>query len=188
MRGNETHKIFTVIDLELHQPSTAILMVGAVTGNIETGEILETLEKYVDAKEPVSEYIHKLTGISDNDVITKGVSLMQAFQDLKKMHLSHGAHRSLVQWGTGDESKLKADLTTAGMGKDEWIFGFRNFDVKTIYQAYCLANGMKMQSGLANSMRRLGLKMPPNERFHNAKSDSIGTFIVFHELLKRIRQ
>lgn len=178
-------EIFTALDLEMAQPSEKIIQIGACIGNISTGEIIEKLSVIVNPNEQLSDFIIGLTGITQEQV-DNGVSLEEAYLKFKEMHVRNGSHPMLIQWGGGDEWKLKSDLFQAGMNKEHWVFGRTTMNVKNVYQSYCLANGIKMQSGLAKSMTKLGLKF--SGRKHNAEDDSINTLKIFMELLKKLNK
>lgn len=178
-------EIFTSLDLEMAQPSGRIIQIGACVGNINTGEILESLSVVVNAKETLSDFILGLTGITQ-DQVDNGETLEEAYLKFKKMHEKYKSHPMIVQWGGGDEWELKSQLFEQGMSKDNWVFGRTTMNVKNVYQSYCLANGAKMQSGLAKSMTKLGLKFIG--RKHNAKYDAINTFLLYIELLKKLKK
>lgn len=182
--------IFTAIDLELNKDeantkTTQIIQLGSCTGNIHTGEILETLSLYVKIDKPLIPFITQLTGITDNDLSTKGTTLLEAYNKLKEVHSKYKAHISLVTWGSGDAKELKEQLLFQGMKEEEWIHGWRSIDVKTVVQSIMLARGQSLQGGLAKSMTKFGLKFDGTK--HNAESDSINTFKIYHELLKRLK-
>jgi len=73
-KENKPIEIFTSLDLEMAQPSKKIIQIGAVVGNIVTGEILEKLSIIVNPKEQLTEFIINLTGITQEDV-NNGVTL-----------------------------------------------------------------------------------------------------------------
>lgn len=178
-------EIFLALDLEMNQPSGKIIMIGACIGNTGTGEILETLRCYVKIDEPISPYITTLTNISEDDLESKGISLQEAYLELKKMHSKHDASPMVIQWGDGDVRKLKQDLFPNGILPKDWIFGYRAIDVKTVYQSFCIANAMKLQSGLAKSLTKMGLRFIGTK--HDACDDAINTFKIFFCLLGKFK-
>jgi inhibitor of KinA sporulation pathway (predicted exonuclease) len=177
---------FISLDLEMNKPSNKIIMLGACVGCLETGEILETLRCYIKIDEPIDPFINTLTNISDHQIQTLGVSLLEAYGLLKNLYTKHSCHKSPIQWGEGDSRKLKEDLIKEGMNPSDWIFGWRVFDVKTVYQAYCMANQMKLQAGLAKAMTKIGLNFVGTK--HDGMDDAVNTFRTFIELLKLIRK
>ena len=121
-------EIFTALDLEMNQPSGTIIQVGACVGNIQTGEILETLSVFVNPKEKLSDFIIDLTGITQEDV-NNGVTLEEAYLKLKEMHLRHKSFTNAITWGGGDSKEL---LDQLGMDQEDerWCFGRRWIDAK----------------------------------------------------------
>ena len=95
-------EIFTSLDLEMNnKEGKKIIQIGAVVGNITTGEILETLSIIVNPKEQLTDFIIGLTGITQNDV-DNGVTLEEAYLKLKEMHLRHKSFINCITWGGGD--------------------------------------------------------------------------------------
>ena len=84
--------LFTAMDLELNQPSNKIIQIGAVKFNILTGEVYDRLRTYVHIDEPLCTdesicHIPKLTGITDKILEEKGVTLHEAYKELRKFHI-----------------------------------------------------------------------------------------------------
>lgn len=172
--------VFTSLDLEMNQPSGKIISVGAVVGNILSGEILGSMHAFVNPKEALAPFIIKLTGINQEDVDGAG-TLLEAYQQLRAMHLSHEAFMNPITWGGGDSEMLKAQLPS----DVEWIFGRRWIDAKTLFISWRIANGQPIQSGLSKSMGKLGLAFEGQK--HNAKDDAMNTFRIYRELLKLLQ-
>jgi inhibitor of KinA sporulation pathway (predicted exonuclease) len=185
---NSPPEIFTSLDLEMNQPSGKIIQIGAVVGNITTGFILDKLSVIVNPNEELNPFIVKLTGISQHQV-NCGEDLQIAYGKLCMMHIKHAAFHSPITWGNGDVETLKQQVAVGN--NSQFLFGRRYFDSKTLFQAYCLAYNvanassggkMKLQSGLAKSMIRVGLNF--KGRKHNAADDAENTFVIFHHMLK----
>lgn len=182
------NSIYTTIDLELNKENgytTDIIQIGYAVGNVFTGEILESGNVYVKIAKPLSEFIITLTGITENDLATKGTSLLEAFNQLKKVHQQYNSHPCLVQWGGGDSITLYDQLIAKGMDPKEWIFGRREWDVKTIAQSILLAKQLKFQGGLKKMSLRFGV--PVQGPMHDAKNDAIATFNLFCYFLKELK-
>lgn len=171
------------LDLEMNQPSGKIIQIGAVIGNVLTGAINETFSRIVRIDEPLNPKIEELTGITASEV-SAGVSLEQAYLDLCEFKKKYDCQTNPITWGGGDSLALKQELEQYSVSLDEWPFGRRWIDIKTVYQFYCLSNGIKIQSGLAKSLTRLGLAFKGKK--HNAKDDAMNTLIIAHALLKKI--
>lgn len=183
---NSNNHIVLALDLESMQPSKSIIQIGACIGDLRTGEILETFNRYIDPGEPISPFIEKLTGISDLTIQEQGISLRQGYEDLVKF-ADRPRFYSMVTWGGGDARCLKEQVTRAYdeiiIGKVfEWPFGHREMDIKTIFQFTQLARGAKPQSGLAKSLTKFGLKFIG--RKHSAEDDAKNTFLLASHLFK----
>ena len=76
----------TCLDLELNQPSGKIVQIGAVIGDTQTGAIIDRIRIYVNPGEPIAEFITELCGITQQQIDAEGVSLEEAYLQLKKFH------------------------------------------------------------------------------------------------------
>jgi len=56
--------LVVALDLEMNQPSERIVQIGAVLGNVRTGEVVSQFDAKVNPGEPFSSRIAELTGIS----------------------------------------------------------------------------------------------------------------------------
>lgn len=169
------------LDLEFNQPSNTIIQVGAVVGNIETGDILESLCIETSCGEQINPEIVKLTGVTQEQV-DNGASLTEAYRALKTLHTKYDCFRNCLTWGGNDSLMLRNQL---GLDDDRFLFGRRHIDAKTLFVSRCFARGERHQSGLARSMRRMGLNF--EGRKHNAKDDALNTFRIYIELLKEFK-
>lgn len=179
--------IFTVLDLELNQASTGpkIIQIGAVVGNLETGQILDKLSLFIDPKEPLEPYITQLTKIRQSDVDGTH-TLLEAYNKLSLFHAKHGSFVNLVQWGQGDSLALKEQLILENPSIDiKWPFGRRDIDVKTIYSGWRLANSLPPTGGLSRAAAQLKIKF--KGQAHNALFDAENTWYVFCEILKKFK-
>jgi len=167
-------------DLELNQdPSGAkIIEVGACIGDIATLEVIESYSAFVNPKEPLLEYIIKLTSITQAQVEAAG-TLTDAYRGMEALAARHDCLRLPLVWGFGDGEALRQELPS----EVEWSFGRRELDVKAVFQAYEMAKGEKVQAGLAKALTRLGLTF--KGRKHRAIDDAINTFLIYGELLKK---
>lgn len=169
---------FLSLDLEMNQPSGKIIQVGAVVGNLRTGEIIDDLSVIVNPHETLNPFIIQLTGITP-EMVTHGATLTEAYEHLTHMYKSHGCFTNPITWGGGDSLDLKQQL---GDSATNWPFGRRWLDVKTIFQFHQLARGQKLQAGLAKALTRVGLAF--KGRKHDARDDARNTFLLAHHLLK----
>ncbi len=61
-------ELIVALDLELNQPSRRLVQIGAVLGNVRTGEVVSQFDLKVNPREPFSLRIAELTGISPQEV------------------------------------------------------------------------------------------------------------------------
>lgn len=172
-------KNFISLDLEMNQPSGKICQIGAVVFTLEPFNILETLDIIVNPQEEITEYITKLTGIT-NEKAKNGPDLLTAYNKLCELKIKHNCESYPITWG-GDDSKCLREQVNV----EKFIFGRRFFDTKTLYQTYRLANGEKTQSGLSKSMAKCGLQFVGPK--HDAKWDAFNTATFFKFLSDKMK-
>jgi len=171
-------KNFLTLDLEMNQPSGKIIQIGAVAGDL-SGNIIDKISIYVNPYEVVSERIVKLCDIHQKDV-DSGLSLHEAYLQLKNFHLKHDCFINPITWGGGDSELLRRQMNI-DIEDLSWCFGRRWIDAKTIFTSYQLANGLPIQGGLAKAMTKFGLFF--SGRKHNAADDAENTFILYTHML-----
>jgi len=169
------------LDMEFEQPCQTIIQVGVVVGNLKSGEILEEYCEHVKVDIQISDYIRKLTRIKQED-IDNGKSLIEIYQDLIRLHEDYNCFRNPLTWGGGDSQELRSALK---LDDEIFLFGRRWIDVKTVYISYMFSQGKSNRSGLAKSLTKLGMQFKGSK--HNAMDDARNTFLIYRELLKRIR-
>ena len=170
------------LDLELNQPSGKIIEIGAVAGNLATGEIESIWSSLVDPGELLDPRITELTGITQNSIIG-APDLISAGSDFIAWAQKHKEFPNLMTWGGNDSQMLKEQM---GSSISKWPFGYRHLDVKTVYVAYQHSLGnWTPRSGLAKSMSKLGLAFRGTK--HGALSDAYSTFYFYYNLLRLIR-
>ena len=175
--------LLVALDLEMNQPSGSIIQIGAVMGNVETGEILSSFETKVNAREELSPAIIALTKIKQAEV-DRAPPLIDAYRDLSLWLAGYAEHRVLnpVTWGGGDTETLRVQL---GLELESWAFGRRWVDAKTLYVAWRMAQGKEIAGGLAKSMTKLGLAFDGQK--HNARDDAKNTFRMYRALLQQFQ-
>lgn len=177
---------FLSLDLEMNQPSGTIIQVGAVVGNLQTGEVIERFCEFVHTDEIISDYIIQLTKVTQADV-DSAESLPAVYQKLRDLHKRHQCFRNPLVWGGGDSHELLHQMKTrfadfvnkdsAGQAiGDWWCFGHRWLDVKTLCQLIRFAQGFKMQGGLAKTLTYFGMQFRGTK--HNAQDDAENTFLL----------
>lgn len=175
---------FTAIDLEMNQPSGKIIQIGACVFNLSSG-ILHKFSIFVNPHEDLNPFITNLTGISQEQV-DEGVPFVDAYSALYTLHTSYRSFVNPVTWGQGDVEAIRRHM----MGPDPstpigWPFGRRIIDVKTLFVAWRLSQGLPIQGGLAKSMLKVGLKF--EGRKHDALDDAVNTARMYIEMLKKFR-
>lgn len=179
------------LDLELNQPSGAIIQVGITIGNVYTGEILEKrgwITYVPENLDPINPFITKLTTITQEQV-NNGVLLLQAYKEMTELYKKHNCTLNFVTWGGGDHRELKKQLyeqKEAVCPNDAlpWEYGHREFDVKTLFLAFAMADHKKVRSGLAKSMTRVGLAFQGT--IHTAPDDAYNTFRLLIHLIRQL--
>lgn len=172
--------IFTSIDLEMNQNSRKIIQIGAVVGNISNGKVIDKISIYVNPNEKLASHIEELTGIRQKDV-DNGLTLEEAYYKLKKWHENYQSFINCITWGGEDTKELLLQLKQENPNFEDWCFGRRCIDVKTIWVSYRLANGLPIQGGLAKSMTKVGLAF--KGRKHNAADDAENAFQMYLKML-----
>lgn len=180
------------LDLELAQPSNAIISIGAVAFNSDTGEILDRFHEYVYQDEIISEYIIKLTGITQKDV-DSAETLGTVYQKLVHFKQKNKCHYQTVVWGSGDMRLLKEQVykfyLEAYCGRWDsqnwWNFGRTEMNVKNLHQAILEAGGRNIQGGLAGSIKKYGINFKGQK--HNSGDDALNTALIYCEILKKLK-
>lgn len=180
-----------VLDAEYNQPSRKTIQIGAAIFNARNAALIERLEIFVNPGEPITPEITHLTGIRDQDV-SNGMTIIQAYEELKKFHAKHKCFRNPMVWGSGTRNDslhiYQEYREAAGLGADSDIqqtdnfMGFRVIDVKTIYQSCAIFENSQYAGGLKDSMKRLGLVFEGDA--HRALTDAINTFRVWYHLMR----
>ncbi len=178
--------LVVALDLEYNQPSKKIIQLGAVLGNITTGEIVLRFSAFANPNEALAPAIIKLTGIQQADVDAAG-TLGEAYQALIEglKPFESQRHLNALTWGGGDSEDLRQQL---GLDKENvaaWKFGRRWLDVKTVFIAWRASRGKPGEGGLARSLTKLRLKF--RGRQHNALHDAENTFLAYVALLNEFK-
>lgn len=175
------------LDLECNQPSGTIIQIGIVIGDPKTGAILEKKCWNIFTEEIISEFIIKLTGITQ-EMVDNGVFLHDAYIEMTELYKKHNCTMNFVTWGGGDHwalrKQLKDHCDLNRLDKIVWEYGHREFDVKTLFLAFAMVADKKVRSGLAKSLTRIGKAFKGTK--HWAPDDSENTFIMLVDLLERI--
>lgn len=157
-----------------------IIQLGYTIFNDE-GEILKSSLYNINIGVPISTYIQKLTGITNED-IAAGTTIDAAYQAMTEDSSVVQTSRILLQWGGGDDILLKNSLSAA----QKWVFGRSALNVKHLYRVYAEANGINPSGGLKKSMSRVGLRF--TGKAHNALTDAHNTGIMYLYLKNKFKE
>lgn len=163
---------FWALDLEMNQPSGKIIQIGAVVGNIRTGEILEHFSEYVNPHEEITPFINTLTGITQANV-ENAFELETVALNLQTMLTQSNACVSPITWGNGDLWSLKTQIQNKNLFKI-----YREIDIKTIHQFLRIVNSQSMKAGLEKALISNGLTFVGIP--HDAYYDAYNTFMLAH--------
>lgn len=179
----QARPLYVALDLEFNQPSQAIIQVGAVLGNLQTGEILSRFSVFVNPQEELAPRIAELCGIVP-EVLEMAGSLQDAHALLQQWLAPFKDERRLnpLTWGGGDADALRQALN---LDDERWLFGRRWVDVKTVFVALQDTRGAQSTGGLAASMKKVGLVF--RGRKHDAADDALNTFRMYVRLLELMR-
>lgn len=172
------------IDLEMNQPTGSIIQCGVSVGSLINKQILETATFNIYQSEIICPRITKLTGITQKDV-DNGELLATVYNKVVDIHNKHKSFINCVSWSGGDVETLRRQLKL-DTEDPAWKFGRRWIDVKTVYVSYRLAKEEPIQSGLAKTMSKCGLKF--EGRKHNAGCDAENTLRLYFHILDKLKQ
>ena len=198
------------LDLELNpslkNPFYKIIEVGGVIGNLDDGSIVEEFSFLVNPYEPLNTCeiqplcnITKLTGITQEMIDKEGMDLHEVYYklcDLRKKYVDLGfkIHRNPVTWGS-DSLDLKEQLevdygmrfkSSRDPQADNFLFGYRWLDAKTIFQSIRLAKGESTQAGLAKALTKYQINFKGKK--HRAKDDALNTFLLYKKMIDDLRK
>jgi inhibitor of KinA sporulation pathway (predicted exonuclease) len=108
-------ELLVSLDLELNQPSRRVIQIGAVIGNIRTGEIVSRFNSKVSPDEELSPAIAELTKINQEEVDV-APKLREAYESLKRWLEPFAGERVLnpITGGGGDTETLREQLPSDG--------------------------------------------------------------------------
>ena len=168
------------LDLEFSQPNQRIFSIGLAVGDIESETIVDKLELFVNINEQLSPYIKTLCHVTQEQV-DSGVHPSAVVGIINSFVGKYDrAIVNPITWGCGDVEALRAQYYTP---LDEWPFGRRFIDAKTLFQSYRLAQGEKTQGGLGNVCAAWGI--PFRGTKHTSVDDAANTFYLWVKMAKK---
>jgi inhibitor of KinA sporulation pathway (predicted exonuclease) len=175
------------LDLEMNKPSGKIIEVGYTIGDPHTGSVVLSKGLIVNPEEPLQQFIIDLTSITENMIKSEGMTLLEAYKQITDDCEKNLVHRQPVVWGGGDMRTLRQQVFEKEQNAlvNNWSFGYTEMNIKNIVQAILTGKQAKTQGGLARSMTKFGLNFKGTK--HRAIHDSLNTFSLYVELLKRLQ-
>lgn len=154
---------------------TEIIQVGFALFDITTREIEQPIGFYVKPeKGSISKYCENLTGITQNDVDTKGITLKEVSEILIGEYKSK--KRIIATYGS-DVFFFHNECTKKNIQSPFWLDSSFN-----IHQLFKMKIGKHKNTGLSSALKYFNLDFEGTP--HDAKWDSFNTAKLLRELLK----
>jgi DNA polymerase III epsilon subunit-like protein len=175
-----------VVDLEMNQPSSRIIQIGAVCFRPEAGELIDTFDQLVHPGESISPEIVALTGISD-EAVAQTPKIQVAAEKFVAFKKQHQASPIGIVWGAGLSNDVRKIFDEAQI---ESPFRSRIIDVKGVFQMYANASGARIRQKVGLSKACEILQLGWDEKFgppHRALADAYNTvrlYLFFSKCLK----
>ncbi|ATV46409.1 hypothetical protein [Lake Baikal phage Baikal-20-5m-C28] len=178
---------YLALDLELNNAEDGsttnppIIQVGVAIGTFDhyTDNAIITKKWYLNPNEPIYPFITNLTGITDEDILTKSVTHEVLAEELATLIRKYKPFINPVTWGGGDSIELKQEFIDRNIAFP--FFGRRWIDVKTWYVLRMIAAAKRPAGGLRSAM---GLyKMNFDGTPHRADDDALNTLRLFFKIV-----
>ena len=165
----------------MNQPSGRIIEVGICIASLDTigSPILKSW--YIDPEEEVTEYITKLTGITNEDIRSHSVKHEVVVRELSDLIVENNCFINPVTWGGGD-SQLLLDEFKKYSTEPFNHFGRRWLDVKTMYIFLEMSKGKFGKGGLKSAMANRKMQFIGDA--HRASVDAHNTLRLFFNLIE----
>lgn len=171
-----------IIDLEstcyeehLEDNISDIIEIGTCLLNLETKEIELNESIYViPLRSKINDFCLNLTGISEEIIKEKGISLKEACSILESKYNS----KNVVwgSWGYYDKNKMTEQCQTFNIN---YPLNFSHVNLKTYYS---LINNLSKEYGLKRALMKTGIDF--KGRQHSGKDDAYNTAKLFLKMLK----
>lgn len=179
---------FISLDLELNSKKDGsiprIIEVGISIGTPQEPENIVSFNWYIDPQESITPFITQLTGITDEIIKEKSVSHEIVAQELGELIKSYECFVNPITWGQDDARELKAEFQERNI--DFPFFGYRIFDVKTLYVFDQLVKGKNPKGGLKSALGANRIKFSGTP--HRAADDAKNTLLLFFKYLRKESQ
>lgn len=179
---------YFALDLELNNLSDGsvprIIEVGVAIGSPRNPDSIVSVNWYLNPDGPISPFISKLTGITDEVISERSLPHKTVAKDLGALIDVYKCFPNPITWGQGDADELKAEFRERGI--DFPHFGRRIFDVKTIFVFDQIVKGNSPSGGLKKAMNMYGIKFQGEP--HRASVDAVNTLRLFFHLVLKSRE
>lgn len=171
-----------VLDLEFTQPNCRIIEIGAVIGDVKTGEIFGEFSTLVNPGESITEYIASLTGIDDQKVarapeLPEALNRFVEFLECYPIGLAilKKRDKSFITWGGADLPCLTADAKRVGY--ERIFFNATAIDLSSVSALLLKAQGRPSPKGLGKNIRTFQHEEFSGDR-HRALEDARNEFFL----------
>lgn len=169
--------IFNVLDFEMNQPSDKIIQIGAVAIDMKDGKIKSEFNVFVNPHEEVSEFITKLTGITQSQV-DSGLELEDAYTEFWKWTFG----KKVIAWGS-DGYRARQESQNLGVSYPSKL---RLLNLKVMVELLREGFTGPGAGGLVPSLKLFGLKF--KGRQHDALDDARNTAFLAYDIVRRFRE
>ena len=173
---------FVIFDLEFTQPNKKIIQIGAVTLDLQKGEIETFFDEICDPGELPNDYITNLTGITEENVKTAR-SLSEVPVDFwakfKKAKVDH----KIASWGSLDIDLIRK----ASRNHFLTIPHLKPYNIKNHVRIFNSIQGESSSKGVGLKKVSESLNLEFVGTQHNALSDAHQTARVFLDIYHKFQ-
>ena len=174
------------VDLEMCQPSTKIIQIGAICFQSDNGSIVEVFDQLVDPGESITQEITDLTGIKNEDVAGKP-NIVEAANNFNSLKTRLQANPIGIVWGAGRSNDVQKIYDESGV---ESAFRGRILDVKGVFNMLANASNAQYRQkvGLRKALELVGMEWDSQYGpQHNAVADAYNTMKLYMFLSKCLK-
>ena len=171
--------IFNVVDLEMNQPSGAIIQIGGVRLDTQIGSIFEFFDELVNPfPDVLNPDILNLTGLVESNIL-----IADKIEIVLKRFWEWAEHKPLISWGRdGNELVNQASILNLHLNLKK----IRLIDLAGTVDLFRAGLGSEFRrGGLKNTMYSFGLTFL--HRPHNALTDARNTARLAYYLIQEMK-
>lgn len=173
------------VDLELNQPSNAIIQIGAVCFDLNKQKVVESFDTICNPGEYPDEFITKLTGIT-KEAVMNGQPLKNALSDFWTWVAQCNAGYRVAAWGNDVEELLQTSQYYKLKFKWPKAYNVKQFcNMYSFFSSSNTASPKKLSKGLFMAIQDEGLTFVGDQ--HNAYDDALNTAILFGKIVEKIK-